>query len=297
MNLKRIVSAVLGSAPAMHAGLWRRRRGAIILAWHNVIPVGTVRLGDGSLHLDFDRFRRQLDAVPHQFRIVPLNNLLHAPADEGPRCVLTFDDAYAGALGLALPELARRGWPATMFVAPGLLGAEAPWWDAYADPENGLPPHFREAALGEGEGRDRSIRALADRFGLPRRPEHPAYRLGSVDELAVAAQLPGITLGAHGWSHANLGRVLTDAEVADEIDRPLRWLETRFPGQAIRWFAWPYGRTHPSGIAAAATRYDGVVEIDGDWLGPKVAAARVPRLNVPSGMEPAVFRARLSGWW
>jgi hypothetical protein len=38
---------------------------------------------------------------------------------------------------LGIPELVRRGLPATVFVAPALLDQRAFWWDRLANPTTG----------------------------------------------------------------------------------------------------------------------------------------------------------------
>jgi peptidoglycan/xylan/chitin deacetylase (PgdA/CDA1 family) len=44
-----------------------------------------------------------------------------APADR-PSVAITFDDGWANNLDVAFPELARRGWPGTVFVTTSFLG-------------------------------------------------------------------------------------------------------------------------------------------------------------------------------
>src|SRR5687767_5486168 len=96
-------------------------RGSLILAYHNVVPEPGGRVGDRSLHLGFDLFRRHLDLLAKRLSIVSFDQVLLGKATDGS-AVLTFDDAYASAVRLAVPELAQRGIPATVFITPGLLG-------------------------------------------------------------------------------------------------------------------------------------------------------------------------------
>jgi peptidoglycan/xylan/chitin deacetylase (PgdA/CDA1 family) len=49
--------------------------------------------------------------------------------------VLTFDDGYEDFATEAFPELARRGWPATVFLPAGRVGGSADW----GDPAGGRP--------------------------------------------------------------------------------------------------------------------------------------------------------------
>jgi peptidoglycan/xylan/chitin deacetylase (PgdA/CDA1 family) len=93
-------------------------RGVAILAYH-----GTGGSGD-PWWLDFKGQMSLLEDLG--YRIVSLDSALEwvrsgEPAAE-PTAVITFDDGFANNLDHAFPELARRGWPATVFVTTGYLG-------------------------------------------------------------------------------------------------------------------------------------------------------------------------------
>ncbi len=74
-------------------------------------------------------FDRQIQVLADRFRIVTLRDLCAAiaaaPPEAGLACV-TFDDGYRDTYEHALPVLARRGIPATVFVATGFLGGTFP---------------------------------------------------------------------------------------------------------------------------------------------------------------------------
>jgi peptidoglycan/xylan/chitin deacetylase (PgdA/CDA1 family) len=59
------------------------------------------------------------------YRVVPLEEVVAAvrreEAPQEPLLAVTFDDGWASNLDGAFPELARRGWPATVFVATSYL--------------------------------------------------------------------------------------------------------------------------------------------------------------------------------
>lgn len=65
------------------------------------------------------------------YRAVPLAEvaawLRGGPAPPPRSVVLTFDDAYADFASAAHPELATRGWPATVFLPTGYAGRAADW--------------------------------------------------------------------------------------------------------------------------------------------------------------------------
>ncbi|HEX8906291.1 MAG TPA: polysaccharide deacetylase family protein, partial [Longimicrobiaceae bacterium] len=258
-------------------------------------PAGEPPRGDRSLHLTQDAFGRQLDALCRTHRVVPLDYALAPPppGDSRPRAVVTFDDAYLGAVTAGVAELTKRGLPATIFVAPGLLGT-VPWWDALAG-DGGLDPAVRGHALGALAGRADTVMAWAAEAGLPVAMDLP--RIATEDELARAAAQTGITLAPHSWSHASLP-ALDAGELEAEMARPLAWLRERFAA-VTPWLAYPYGHTSPA-VEAAAERagYHGALRVDGGWMTEGDAAAHrfaLPRFNVPAGLSDDGFRLHISG--
>lgn len=272
---------------------------AVVLAYHNVVPDGEPPGGDGSLHLDRADFARQLDLLSESHEVVGLEHLIESGSgDAGPVAAVTFDDGYRGALTVGLEELAARGMPCTVFVSPALLGSAGPWWDALAPEEgDGLPDGLREEALTRAKGRSGDVRRWAEGRGMSPRPQPDHAGLVDADELGEAVARQTVTVGSHGWSHANLAR-LGDEELGEELRRPLAWLEERFPGSLVRWLSLPYGRGDERVVAAALEAgYRGVLDLSGGLVdtGALSAARRIPRRNVPAGVSPEGFRLRASG--
>jgi peptidoglycan/xylan/chitin deacetylase (PgdA/CDA1 family) len=284
---------VASGLPAL--GRQRRRGDTLVLAYHNVVPDGTAAFGDRSLHLPLSRFRRQLAALRATHDVVSLEQL-DAPATSGrPRAAITFDDAYAGALLLALPAVLELGFPATIFVAPDLLGRDAMWWDLLAEPVRGLDAEVREHALETLRGEHDAIMSWASARGLPRFTPPSEARLGTVEELRAAARQPNVSIGLHTWSHPNLAR-LDVAEATAEFERTREWLTTNV-GEPRPWLAYPYGRYAEATITAArAAGLTRAFRVDGGWMRPAAAPAlATPRLNVPAGLSDRGFVLRLSG--
>jgi peptidoglycan/xylan/chitin deacetylase (PgdA/CDA1 family) len=211
-----------------------------------------------------------------------------------PRVAITFDDAYAGAVNAGIDELVSRKMPATIFVAPALLGI-VPWWDILAEREGGVMPEgLRDHALGELGGR---TDAILDERAPTREGKWAAglAKIASEAELSRAAARPGISLGSHTWSHQNL-TCLSGAGLDAELSRPIDWLRSRFPS-VESWMSYPYG-LFSDAVESAARRcgYEGALRIDGGWIRRPIASPyAVPRLNVPSGLSIDGFRLRLSG--
>src|SRR5256886_8072315 len=84
-----------------------------------------------------------------------------------PRVAITFDDGYRGAVTLAVEELAQRGVPATLFVAPAFVGRGTFWWDVVAP---GLDGDLREHAIWDLGGEDHAVRRWAVERGLGSHP-------------------------------------------------------------------------------------------------------------------------------
>lgn len=286
--LERVLRRSVGNPARMRA------RG-LVLAYHNVVPDGFQELGDRSLHLSLSSFRQQLDLLQTHCRLTSLPDLLdQSPAPERLSVAITFDDAYAGAVELALPELVRRGLPGTLFVAPGLLGARSFWWDDLANASGGLRESVRKSALETHGGRSDRIRAaLGEQGSSTTLPEW--YRCAEVEAVLALGHSGDLTLGAHSWTHPNL-TCLSAADLTSELTRPLEWLRAT-QGKTLRVLAYPYG-IHSPEVRAAAQRagYDAALRVEGGWLrqdaGDRYA---VPRYNVPAGLSEDGFVLRLAG--
>lgn len=292
---KLTAERLLASPPARHLARRVRRGRCLILAYHN-ITAGRVEAGDRSLHLRFDEFRRQLDELS-AVQVLSLHQALGSSGEDPPAVVLTFDDAYAGAVTWALPELLARGYPATVFVAPGILGRAAMWWDLLAGSTGGVGTELRQRCLDELAGDHGVIMATASRLGWPVGEIREHFRIASEKELDAALIGDGITLGVHSWSHANLAATSGTA-LEEELVRPLEWLQARWPRHTFPWLAFPYGIpiSEPSPLPQSGLG-PGLLA-SGGWLTPAMGTDRpLPRVTVPAGLSLAGFRARTMGLW
>lgn len=297
--LRRAVEAVLVRSGGTAIARRRTRGRTLILAYHNVIPDELFPVGDRSLHLPVTHFRAQLDLLTRFFDIVPVAATMRPYSGRRPRAVVTFDDAYRGALTLGIPELVARGLPVTVFVTPGAIGGRTFWWDEVAAVRGNalVPTPLRQEALWSWEGRADVVRArLAERgltldgSGLP-----DVLRTASEDELKAAVRSGLVRLAAHSFSHPNLAALPVEM-LDEELARPLAWLGTRFPGATDPWIAWPYGPDSPAvRHAAREAGYVAAFRISGRWLAPgAVAGFETPRWNVPAGITTNGFTLRLA---
>jgi peptidoglycan/xylan/chitin deacetylase (PgdA/CDA1 family) len=295
-RFKYLVERSLVEAGAPAIVRFFRRHEILVLAYHNVLPAGARPSGDRSLHLPHEQFVRQLDVLADSHDVIALSTVPRA-ADRAPRprAVITFDDAYHGALTIALPELTRRGMPATVFAAPGILGQTA-WWDMLADLKSGeVAKDIRETALTKHRGEGEAIlKAFAPQLEL--RSFAPEMRIATEEQLHEALRLPGITVASHTWSHANLA-ALPPAALETELHTSAEWLRARFD-VFVPWLSYPYGRVSADAVnAAARAGFVGAMRVDGGWIHPGkgVRPHDIPRYNVPAGLSIDGFCLRLGG--
>ena len=211
----------------------------LVLGWHNVegTPCFPSAPGEG-----LRGFRDQLDWLGRVANVVPLHESLRALAAGRPlppRAVaLTFDDGYRDNLDLAVPELERRGLPATFFLVPGLLDRRVePWWEAvaWAVTEGtaaeasvagrrmtlGARSERREVRRHAEEHlkrRDRGAREVAlaeivETLRPPRRDDLRELFLDWPGARELAAR--GFEIGSHSSHHAILSEESAEAQAAD----------------------------------------------------------------------------------
>ena len=297
---KRLIEGVLANTAAP-AARRKRHTGALILAYHNILPDGQKPVGDLSLHLPQRQFALQLEALARTHDIVPLAEAVTRCAgtqasvvNPRPCAAITFDDAYAGAVTAGVAELARLNIPATIFVTPSFLDGGTFWWDVLADAESGLNPAFREEALVRLHGLNEEVRQMAAGRGLAIR-EVPQHARGATRmQLSNALAHPRVTLGSHTWSHPNLDSLGPEGTL-DELARTLEWLD-QFGDRAVPMISYPYGLADSRVQKAARDAgYSAGFMIDGGWARNITNSLAIPRLNVPAGVSRNGFALRAAG--
>ena len=270
---------------------------SLILAYHNVVPDELAGRGDRSLHLPLSSFKRHIDLLEAHCEVVPLADILdEKPPATLPRVAISFDDAYRGAVKLALPELARRHLASTLFVAPGLLDHPSFWWDELAGMPEGLSSEARQTALEVEAGQHQRIQRGRNRNTCSE-PLPDCYGCASGTQLRALGKLDGVTFGPHSWSHPNLTRI-TESELTIELEEPLAWLRaTALPTLTV--LAYPYGLASPA-VQQAAERagYTAALLVEGGWMSPGAGHRwAIPRYNVPAGLSEDGLILRLSGFF
>ncbi len=237
---------------------------ALVLAYHNVVPDHLAGQGDSSLHLPFSTFVRQLDLLQECTLVQPLADLLKGPSDLSlPHIAVTFDDAYAGAVHLALPEWSgedfqvrrrRTRTPRREVVLVGRIchSRRRPAQASSGTSAARVPWASRTPA--------RLTPAPASPLELP-----PCYGCVDMATLTAVESSGLVTMGAHSWSHPNLTR-LGRQELEAELVRSLDWLRANWLNR-IEALAYPYGATSP--LVEHSTRtagFEAALLVHGGWL-------------------------------
>ena len=293
--VKGTAEAALVRTGVVRAARRRLRGRGVVLAYHNIVPTGEPRAGELAVHLPQADFARQLDLIAATHDVVPLESILDdVGRSTRPRVAITFDDAYHGAITAGLAELQRRTMPATVFVAPGLLGGDT-WWDRLAGAGGGvMADDVRREAIENMRGdRDAVLARFETREQSRNAPVLP--RIASEADLAAAARQQGITFGSHTWSHRNLSALSSD-ELDAELGPSLVWLRARFTN-VVPWLSYPYGISSDAvEQIAEQSRYRGAFRVSGGWVKRDSARAyALPRLGIPAGLSLHGLALRLAG--
>jgi len=178
--------------------------GTTVLMYHRVGEVRNAR--EARYAIRPAAFRAHMDAIAGEGGHAVSVDALCASLDGGPPLpqeafVLTFDDGFRGVRDHALPILERRGWPFTVFVVTGLIGASDEW--------------TRES-----------------------NPEGDTYPLLDADEMRDMHQR-GTTFHSHTCRHRSLP-VLDDRELERELADSRATLRSLL-GCEVSYLAYPFG--------------------------------------------------------
>jgi peptidoglycan/xylan/chitin deacetylase (PgdA/CDA1 family) len=237
VSRSRVAATALGSKP-IAAGARLVTPGRLrVLAYHDVE--------------DALPFRAQMEHLVERYRPVSGGQVARAIGDARglpPSSVwVTFDDAHPGVIERGLPVLADLGIPATLFVCPGVVDTDEPYWWQVLDSalERG------EAVTVDGvEQRDRGVVTE-----LKRRPDDERRRVVAdmrerlgADSTSVrqvtSDQLhrwldAGMEVGNHTWDHPCLD-TCDEGQQERQVRMAHEWL-CDLTGTPSRLFAYPNG--------------------------------------------------------
>ena len=257
---------------------WRNRHALTVLMFHRVLPADdpAFALAEREFTFTLDGFRRTLDFVQRHYSVVSLSDLQAARLGRAalpPNPVLiTFDDGWRDTLTHAVPELARRGLPAVLFLASEVVALDNPrWWQdalvaALAEPgasarlctaagwidmPNGSISQALAAHLGGMPEADRQ--AWLERYAPEVLGQITNRQMVTLSELK-AFESGCLAIGGHGHTHSPL-TLSPDPEA--ELQASQRMLDEL--NQEERGMSFPHGAW--SSELAAVARKSGF-----DWI-------------------------------
>ena len=291
---RALAQDVLGANRVAQARLDGSR--AAVLMYHRVLPRADAQTRgvQPGMYVTPETFARHLAWLEQRYRVLPLHEIA-AGLESGRSlparaCAITFDDGWRDNAEFALPELARRGMPATVFVVTERVGTPGAFWpDEVSRRMAALGARERRqlaerlGAAGSGDPQEALIERLK-RLSDPEReaaleqlrketpplrdPEPELAGWSELDRLAAA----GVDIEAHGATHAIL-RGLDRAGVERELRAAAESLRARGHGRH-RLLAYPNGDhdelvrqvAREQGYRAAVTTERGLACAGGDPL-------------------------------
>lgn len=318
MSLRRTLRlgrAVLQCAAGVDRSARARLDGrrAAVLMYHRVMPTERAERDavEEAMYVTPETFARHCTWLAETFEVLPLSEIERRLA-AGQRlperaCAITFDDGWLDNLEFAVPELERRGLPATIFAVADRVGTAAAFWpdevcrrmapldasdaaevlgafglEAAGDATDALLDHLKGIPEAERDGALATVRAHT-----PAPASTPSRELMDWDELDRAARA-GVEIESHGASHAILTG-LDDATLARELEHARSVLQDHGHGRG-RTLAYPSGAlddrvvaaAREAGYRAAVTTAPGLVSWGADPL-------RWPRI----GLHEDIARSRV----
>lgn len=269
---------------------------------------------------DRENFAEQMSYISDQFHPVDIEDVVRYTAvGKAPKRAvwITFDDGDPTVIANALPVLQHFEIRATMFICPGLVDTQEPYWWQIVElaeregliPEAGTPKSGAVTRLKSVPDQERrsEVRSLHQRLalllGAP--PERNQVTTTEIDVWVGA----GHAIHNHTWNHPILPMASVE-EQRTQVMRAHEWIRERYPTEHAM-FAYPNGDV--SGFTRDLLQkldYQAAVLFDHRVAKPsdRFALSRI-RVNGSdslesyrarvSGLHPAVnsLRSRLSTWW
>jgi peptidoglycan/xylan/chitin deacetylase (PgdA/CDA1 family) len=258
-------------------------RGAPIFCFHNVVPDELAsRVGDASLHVGVDAFRRYLEWIHGRYEVIPLGDLVDRTCNGRPvsgTAAITFDDGYEGVFEHAVPALNEKALPFTLFVISRATGTGTFfWWDLVAE-AGSLEAAQRDRFLEEFAGDGQQITQAFDVEGVSLPSQ---LRVGTWEQVTAAARA-GADVGVHTESHRNLA-MLPTAEVRSELTESRTTIAER-SGTPPGLLSYPYGAYSPGVVREVLDAgFRGAVTLVYGLAGSGADPHTLPRVNVPAGL-------------
>jgi peptidoglycan/xylan/chitin deacetylase (PgdA/CDA1 family) len=336
--LKRIAKGTVIHAAARVAPItwkWRKPGSLVVLMYHRVLPKDSparTREQPG-MYVSPETLDLHLSELTRRFELIHLDDWLRRSRDGMPipklACAITFDDGWRDNYEFALPVLAKRNAPATIFLVPSYVGTAQRFWpnrlmslldNAFAvpgsvdfpEPLRGiiepflvqarrrgvlLPGDIDRAIQGAKGLDEEQIRSLVEATGRSCGDPVEAAQILSWPEVAQMAATGLVRFGSHTMTHLRLGGHISSQELEREIAGSRSRLRDML-GQQIDLFCYPNGEISPEALNLVRSHYLGAVTTRRGWH----TAGRDPHLIRRIGVHEDVSLTReailacLSGW-
>ena len=268
-----------------------RRRGSIlVLTLHRVLPDNDFEYTHShyGMVLRESTFRALAEHIATKHQIVDVKQAKPGGVDSKLRIALTFDDGWEDNYRVALPIAREHGLPMTIFLCPGLMGKEAPFWpEQVARLLNGSGSSTEVSGYVEKlkrlspDERDPILEELARERRTTAGSVIAADRTMSWDE--ASRMLPaGVTFGSHTQTH-QIVTTIPGVTIREEVQKSKASLESALPVRCDL-FAYPNGNHNPESekiLREESYRY-AFTNSAGIWTEDSDPMA-IPRVNVHEG--------------
>jgi len=310
--------------------LWKRldRSRVAVLLLHGVLPdADRSPFNSTGKFVSPEKLRSFLEKLGRLYRVAPADRVIESLASGrsmGSAMLVTFDDGYANNYRYALPILSAMGLPFTVFVTTGFVDSDTVLWNdrlefaVFSTARQTVPRGLLAQDTPIATSRQKTeavarlkhllkakpsseatvlVGRLCDSLGAdPASPKLDDVRFMTADQVRKMSGA-GVTLGAHGVTHAILSRERPD-RVRGEIVESKKSLEA-LSGGSVDLFAYPNGRPEDfnpavraelvnAGFRASFTSVYGLA-------GPGVDLFEIPRIPLDNRWTYLEFETRASG--
>lgn len=241
---------------------------------------------------DASGFAAQMEHIAGRYRPVSVAEVLRW-LDGGalpPAAVwVTFDDGDPTVVEHGLPVLDDYGVPATMFMCPGVVDTDQPYW--WQIVESIAPGEVADLKLVEDARRVDRVAELAEVFAHRHgvRPTRPQLTSGQLERWLAS----GRDVGNHTWDHPLLDRC-DERDQERQIVMAHEWIVDRVaPEQLV--FAYPNGNGAPRADAVLDRLGYRVSALFDHRLTSMTGSGRLSRLRTNADGDLARFRSIVSG--
>ena len=299
--------------------------GIVVLTFHRVLPdpqFETTNSPPGMV-VRKQTFEALISYLHANCEIVALSGVSPdwKSSSQRPRVAVTFDDGWKDMVGIAHPIVLKYGVPVTVFVCPGLVGQQRPFWpeqvsrawsnaatsktasDAFSI---ACAEWFKERRFEPSLGRGLHDLIIRLKGVSPEQRKGILQRLSAIGESAKpsgqmdssleatlswqdvsALNGEGCTFGSHSHTHEIL-TVLKLEEARQELRESKEVIETILASEC-RMFAYPNGSwSHKVRDLVAQLGYSqAFINEPGIWR-PETDSCLIPRINVWEGSLTSV---------